>query len=156
MILRHFIGCAISLLPLFAFASNNDLTLTVTHTAVGCDVELKMEILNNTADTITMYGDTLPWSENIFGAALIAKEVGVSGATLQQMHMLAHSMAIIKKIESQKTLQGSIKLKGRFPELSERLRKTEVVLYWNYVLRDQKNTFSTINAGAIVLQKCTD
>lgn len=154
MRLKYLIVYIISNIPLLSFASNNDMELIVTSSSVACNLEMKMEIFNNSTDTISIYAETLPWSRNIFGAALIAQEIGAGRNILQQIYGIEHNRSIVK-IESKKRLQGSIYLNERFPELSGKLKEADVVIYWNYAFHSPKNGSKNINAGALIFNKCS-
>lgn len=133
--------------------AEDQLSFKLSMVSDKCDeARLEIEIENNSLENVSLEGGHLPWINNIFGVSLIVQVVGPKQDILDQIYGIADSDSIIK-IKSKEKIKGVVNLKERFLSFEPALKKNDLVLYWNYILKPVGGE-RKIYTGAILLTKC--
>jgi hypothetical protein len=96
--------------------------------------ELSAELKNVSTSSVMLPASNLPW-EWRYSLWVKAFEDDASGSPLDERLPLADPPINEQRVTLQpdKSLQGSIDLRNRFPDLQEVLRRRDVVIFWSYV-----------------------
>ncbi|WP_431113197.1 hypothetical protein [Variovorax paradoxus] len=92
---------------------------------------LHMRLTNNSDRRIGIFKGALPWATGLMGIRLYGFVGFNSPRELEQLFLLGHSLDVIE-IEAGKSIDGSVDLKGVFPDFSSHFKKDPIMIFWRY------------------------
>ncbi|WP_431113046.1 hypothetical protein [Variovorax paradoxus] len=92
---------------------------------------LHLRLTNNSERRIGIFKGALPWATGLMGIRLYGF-VGLSRPReLEQLFLLGHNLDVIE-IRAAESIDGSVDLKGVFPDFSSHFKKELIMIFWRY------------------------
>jgi hypothetical protein len=116
--------------------------------------ELSVELKNISTGSVVLPASNLPW-EWRYSLWVKAFEDDASGSPLDERLPLADPPINELKVTllPDKSSQGNIDLRNRFPDLQEVLKRRDVVIFWSYAPELKDSRAHSRLSGSLVIPK---
>lgn len=116
------------------------------------DYILHVKLTHRSRDILTIYQHSLPWV-GWYSILLTAIKTDALGTVIEKSLIIDDPGPVRITIKPGETLTGDIPLIGRFPDLLEALRETDVIIFWSYQLKPVDAPPFQRACGYVVLPK---
>jgi len=100
----------------------------------GRDLTLAIRLSSHLEKPIRVYQSSLPWAA-WHSMVLIAVKANQNGEVLKRYTPIDDPSPTIVTLNPGAEIKGRVALNERFPDLSQTLRESDVLLFWSYQLR---------------------
>jgi len=117
---------------------------------------LDIELTNVSRKVLTIYKHDLPW-ESLYKLLLVVAEANRYGTVLEREKGIRCDLSLATKVTLRqgKTLRGEVSLNKRFPSLTQAIYKSDLIVFWSYVLETADGSAAQRFGGWLFIPKAT-